>query len=79
MSTLDERKPHPQGQHPQKRTELIEAEGRILRLEYDPAAPTEAAAANLRIFAEVAAIGLNAADVDRVRKALQARAAKGAR
>ena len=62
-----------------KNVELIESEGRILRLEYDPAAPEEAAAANLRIFAEVAAIGLDARDVERVRQALTARAAKGGR
>lgn len=62
-----------------KHTELIEAEGRILRLEYDPAAPPEATAASLRIFAEVAAIALDAGDVERVRKALTKRAAKGGR
>jgi len=60
-----------------KHTELIEADGRILRLEYDPAAPAEATAASVRIFAEVAAVALDAADVERVRKALAKRATKG--
>jgi hypothetical protein len=60
-----------------KHTELFESEGRILRLEFDPEAPPESMAANLRIFAEVAAIGLDAADVERVREALAKRATKG--
>lgn len=62
-----------------KHTELFESESRILRLDYDPAAPPESTAANLRIFAEVAAIGLDAADVERVREALAKRATKGGR
>ena len=60
-----------------KHTELIESEGRILRLEYDPAATADTTAASVRIFAEVAAVALDAADVERVRKALAKRAAKG--
>jgi hypothetical protein len=79
MTRVDERRAPRQGRRNEKRTELIEAEGRILRLEYDPAAPAEAAAANLRIFTEVAAIGLDAADVERVREALAKRATKGGR
>jgi hypothetical protein len=54
-----------------KHAELFESEGRILRLEHDPAAPPEATAATLRIFAEVSSIALDAADVARVRRALR--------
>ncbi len=62
-----------------KQTELIEAEGRILRLEYDPAAPAGAAAASVRIFAEVSSVNLDSDDLARVRRALGKRAAKGGR
>ncbi len=60
-----------------KRTELIESEGRILRLDFDPEAPPGAAAASIRIFAEISAVTLDSADITRVRKALAARAARG--
>jgi hypothetical protein len=62
-----------------KQTELIEAEGKILKLSYDPDAPAGAAAARVQIFDETTSVNLDAADLVRVRKALNRRAAKGAR
>ncbi len=62
-----------------KHTELIEAEGKILKLSYDPEAPAGAAAARVQIFAETSSVNLDPSDIDRVRKAISKRAAKGGR
>jgi hypothetical protein len=62
-----------------KQTELIEAEGKILKLSYDPDAPAGAAAARVQIFAETTSINLDPLEIDRVRKAIAKRAAKGGR
>ena len=64
---------------PAKNVELLEVEGKILRLEYDPAAPAGAAAARVQIFSETTSVNLDLADLARVRRALAKRAARGGR
>ncbi|HEX3901280.1 MAG TPA: hypothetical protein VH853_00430 [Polyangia bacterium] len=60
-----------------KTAELIESEGRILKLSYDPGAPPGSVAARIQIFSETTSVNLDPDDIDRVRRALAKRAAKG--
>ena len=59
-----------QDQKQQKTTTIIEAEGRLIRLEVDPQATGESAVATLSVFAEESKVNLIAGDVDRIRRAL---------
>jgi len=60
-----------QDQKQQKTTTIIEAEGRLIRLEVDPEAHGDSAVATLSVFAEESRMNLLAGDVARVRRALR--------
>ena len=59
-------RPHAKRARPPKSSVLIEAEGRILRLEVDPEATGQAASARFSIFVEESTIALDRAEMAQV-------------
>ncbi len=56
-----------------KTVELIESEGRILKLSFDPDAPVGSVAARVQIFSETTSVDLDVEDLAKVRRALAKR------